>query len=216
MVYGYIRVSSDKQTVENQRYEVQKYADSKNIKIDKWIEETISGKVEYKKRKLGKVISRMKKDDVLIASEISRLGRSFYDVMSCLKHCNDKKIKIHTIKDNFELEETLQSKVISFAFSIAAEIERNLISQRTKEALAYLKSIGKHIGRPKGKRSKSKLSDRYDYIFNRLTEGYSLNYISNHCKCHPDTLRKYLIETNLYDTFKCNFDRKSAKHTLRK
>lgn len=154
MIYGYIRVSTDKQTVENQRYEINNFCSRENIFIDSWIEETISGTKNYNKRKLGKTIEQLQAGDTIICSETSRLGRSLFMIMEILNICMTKGCKVWTIKDNYRLEDDIQSKVLAFAFGLSAEIERNLISQRTKEALARVKSEGKKLGRRKGSRNK--------------------------------------------------------------
>ena len=135
MIYGYIRVSTDKQTVENQRYEINRFMKRTGKKVDKWIEETISGTVKPEKRDLGKLLQNAKKDDVIICSELSRLGRSLFMIMSILNKLMEKGARIWTIKDGYRLGDDIQSKVVAFAFGLSAEIERNLISQRTKEAL---------------------------------------------------------------------------------
>ena len=142
MIYAYIRVSTDKQSVENQRFEILKYADSKKITIDKWIEETVSSKKKLAARMLGKTLDNLHTEDILIVSELSRLGRNLMEVMSILHNCMDKDVKVHTIRENYELGNNINSKVLAFAFSLSAEIERQLISQRTKEALARKKSEG--------------------------------------------------------------------------
>ena len=134
MTYGYIRVSTDKQTVENQRFEIEAFCAKRNMKIDRWIEETISGTVETSRRKLGKLLSNVGKGDLIICSELSRLGRSLFMIMSILNILMEKGAKVWTIKDNYRLGDDIQSKVLAFAFGLSAEIERNLISQRTKEA----------------------------------------------------------------------------------
>ena len=139
MIYGYIRVSSDKQTVENQRFEINNFCERENIKIDGWIEETISGTKAYNKRQLGTLLRRVQKDDLIICAELSRLGRNLFMIMEILNICMTKECRMWTIKDNYKLGEDIQSKVLAFAFGLSAEIERNLISQRTKEALARKK-----------------------------------------------------------------------------
>lgn len=136
MVYGYIRVSTDKQTLENQRYEINEFCKANGLSVDEWIEETISGTIIPMNRKLGKLLDIVKKDDLIICSEISRLGRSLFMIMSVLNQLMEKGAKVWTIKDSYRLGDDIQSKVLAFAFGLSAEIERQLISQRTKEALA--------------------------------------------------------------------------------
>lgn len=156
MNYGYIRVSSDKQTVENQRFEIEKFCKRNGVVINFWIEETISGTKDIEQRKLGTLLKKMKKDDILLCAEISRLGRNLLMIMSILHYCMKKEIQVWTIKDNYRLGSDISSKVLAFAFGLSAEIERNLISQRTKEALARKKAEGVILGRPKGSKSKVK------------------------------------------------------------
>lgn len=132
MVYGYIRVSSDKQTVENQRFEINKFCIKQNLTINDWIEETISGTKNYTKRQLGSLLKKVHKDDIIICSELSRLGRNLFMIMEILSICMNKECRVWTIKDNYRLGDDIQSKILAFAFGLSAEIERNLISQRTK------------------------------------------------------------------------------------
>src|SRR2546423_14635696 len=163
MMYGYIRVSTDKQTTENQRFEILKYADERQLHVDRWIEETISSTRRLSDRKLGGLIERMHEDDILIVTELSRLGRSLLEVMSILHTLMEKDVKVFTTKERYELGNNISSKVLAFAFSLSAEIERSMISSRTKEALARKKSEGKRLGRPKGKFSSvTKLSGKDD------------------------------------------------------
>lgn len=122
MIYGYIRVSTDKQTVENQRFEINQFCEKKEIVVDRWVEETISGRQKLEDRKLGKLLKRMKKGDVLICSELSRLGRNLLMIMGILNECMNKDIKIWTIKDNYRLGDDINSKVLAFAFGLSAEI----------------------------------------------------------------------------------------------
>lgn len=150
MTYSYIRVSSDRQTTENQRFEIGRYIAEKEIKVDGWIEETVSGTKRVSERKLGKLLRKMKGGDTLIVSEISRLGRNLMQIMGILNTCMERGFKIIAIKENYELGDNINSKVLAFAFGLSAEIERNLISQRTKEALARKKAEGVKLGRPRG------------------------------------------------------------------
>lgn len=165
MNYGYIRVSTDKQTVENQRFEIMNFAERNHFKINGWIEETISGTKSYDKRELGKLLKKVKKGDLIVCAELSRLGRNLFMIMEILSICMKKECQIWTIKDNYRLGDDIQSKVLAFAFGLSAEIERNLISQRTKEALSRKRAEGVILGRPKGRKSdKVKLSGQEDVI----------------------------------------------------
>jgi DNA invertase Pin-like site-specific DNA recombinase len=136
MIYGYIRVSTDKQTTDNQRFEILKYADEKKLTIDEWIEETVSATRRLSDRKLGTLLTRMQKNDILIVSELSRLGRSLMEVMSILHTLMEKNVKVFTTKEHYELGNNINSKVLAFAFSLSAEIERSMISSRTKRSIS--------------------------------------------------------------------------------
>lgn len=198
MIYGYIRVSTDKQTVENQRFEISCFCDKQNINIDSWIEETISGSKEPEKRKLGKLLARMTKGDILICAELSRLGRNLLMIMGILNQCMKREVQVWTIKDNYRLGADISSKVLAFAFGLSAEIERNLISQRTKEALARKKAEGVILGRPKGRKSShTKLSGKEEIIKNCLAAGFSKSAIARKLHVHRITLAKFIIEHHL-------------------
>ena len=192
MIYGYIRVSTDHQTTENQRFEIKKFCEKQDMAIDCWIEETISSTKDLNKRKLGRLLRRIQKDDLIIASELSRLGRNLLQVMSILHHCMDVGAKIWTIKDNYRLGSDITSKVLAFAFGLSAEIERNLISQRTKEALARVKSEGKRVGRPLGSRNVCKLEGREKYISQKLGDGRTKYEIARRLRVHRDTLARFI------------------------
>ena len=195
MVYGYIRVSSDKQTVENQRFEINNFCTKQNLSIDGWIEETISGTKAYNKRQLGSLLKKIQKDDLIICAELSRLGRNLFMIMEILNICMTKEAKVWTIKDNYRLGDDIQSKVLAFAFGLSAEIERNLISQRTKEALARKKAEGVVLGRPKGRRSspdKYKLSGKEILISELLKENVSKRKIAKICKVDRNTLARFV------------------------
>lgn len=195
MVYGYIRVSSDKQTVENQRFEIQRFCEENDLLIQGWIEETISGTKSYTKRQLGKLLRKARKGDIIICSELSRLGRNLYMIMEILSICMAKECYVWTIKDSYRLGDDIQSKVLAFAFGLSAEIERNLISQRTKEALARLRAEGKHVGRPKGVPTNPKYFrlHRYDaYIRRAVARGERQCDIVRHLHTNRSTLRRYI------------------------
>ena len=195
MIYGYIRVSTDKQTTENQRFEIEIFALNNGIAIDKWIMETISSTKELEKRKLGKLLKKMKNGDILIASELSRLGRNLLQVMSILHYCMNVGIQVWTIKDNYRLGTDIQSKVLAFSFGLSAEIERTLISQRTKEALLRLKTEGRVLGRPKGrKNSKLKLNGKERRIVAMRLEQISKTQIAKTLGVDRLTLSRFMAK----------------------
>lgn len=199
MIYGYIRVSTDKQNIENQRFEIENYCKERGMIVGSWIEETISGTKKIDQRKLGKLLNKLKTDDILICAELSRLGRNMFMIMSILNYCMEKEIKVWTIKDNYRLGDDLTSKVLAFAFGLSAEIERNLISQRTKEALVKKRAEGIILGRPKGKKSSYyKLSGKDDLIEELLNKGISKTQIARILSVHRNTLSKYMKENHIY------------------
>ena len=195
MVYGYIRVSSDKQTVENQRYEILRFCEKEHLRVDEWIEETVSGTFSWKKRKLGKILYRVGPQDLIICSELSRLGRNLYWVMDILSQCMQSGCRVWTIKDQYRLGDDIQSKVLAFAFGLSAEIERDLISQRTREALARIKSEGKHLGRARGSRNRQEtnpLFEHHEYIQEAYTQGVTLTAMCHEIQCNRSTLKRYI------------------------
>ncbi len=202
MIYGYIRVSSDKQTVENQRFEIINFCEKKKVVIDGWIEETISGTKSYNKRALGKLLKRAKKGDIIICAEISRLGRNLFMIMEILNICMEKGCKVWSIKDGYRLGEDIQSKVLAFAFGLSAEIERNLISQRTKEALNRKRAEGVILGRKKGCNNKSlnkRCSGKSNKIEHLLNKGCSISKVAKYIKVSRGTLYRYLRKKEKQD-----------------
>ncbi len=199
MIYGYIRVSTDRQSVENQRFEISRFAKRQNFKIDGWIEETISGTRNYTKRELGKLLEKTNDGDLIVCAELSRLGRSLFMIMEILNICLNKGCRVWTIKDSYRLGDDIQSKVLAFAFGLSAEIERNLISQRTKEALARKKSEGAKLGRPLGRKNsrqnKTCLENR-NLIKKSLASGISKSELSKKLRISRGTLYRYLADTS--------------------
>lgn len=181
------------QTYASQRYEIETYCRRNNLVVGEWINESVSGTVAIEKRILGSLLERMDKGDVLICTELSRLGRNMLMIMGVLNVCSEKGISIHSIKDHFDLTDSINSKIIAFAFALAAEIERSLISQRTKEALAVKKLEGVKLGRPPGS-SKKKVTfcKDYDRILAMKSEGKSISFIAKAYGIHRNTLKKYL------------------------
>lgn len=216
MIYGYIRVSSDKQTVENQRYEINRFCKREHIAVDDWIEETISGTKSYDKRMLGFLLRKVKKGDTIICSELSRLGRNLFMIMEILNICMNKECRVWTIKDNYRLGDDIQSKVLAFAFGLSAEIERNLISQRTKEALARKKSEGVTLGRPKGSKTKvegHKLYSKENMIIRLLQKNVSQASIARYCGVTRNTLKAYISRRGLMMYVKQNGNSDTLSYT---
>ena len=194
--YAYIRVSTDKQDLENQKFAILQYANDKKLGNVEFIEEAISGRISWKNRKLKDLIDNLQSGDNLIVAELSRLGRSMLEIMELLSILLRKGINVYVVKGNYELKDDIQSKVLTFAFSLAAEIERELISQRTKEALAKRKAEGKKLGRPKGSYS-SKLDEKREYIEELLNKGVSISSISKILGVHYHTARNYIKRRGL-------------------
>lgn len=191
---GYIRVSSSKQTLEHQRFEIETFARREGIKIDTWIEEKISSRKALDKRKLGELLNNLQEYDILITCEISRLGRSLLEVMKILETCLNKNCQVWTLKENYRLGNDIQSKVLAFAFGLAAEIERQLISERTKSSLANIKANGKKLGRPfNAETKKLKLAKNQKQIQKLLSQGISKSKIAKIFGVERATLRKYLL-----------------------
>ncbi len=198
-IVGYIRVSSNKQTTEHQKFEIKKYAKANGIIINRWVEETISSRKSLNKRKLGTLLEELQEGDMLISTEISRLGRSLLEVMKILENCLSKDCKIITIKENYNLGNDIQSKVMAFAFGLSAEIERNLISQRTKASLDSVRANGKKLGRPLSAQSKKlKLAKNSRKIKNLIDKGLSQRKIAKILDVQTITLRRYLARVDWY------------------
>lgn len=200
MIYGYIRVSTDKQTVENQRYEIKRYCEMRGWEIDKWISETISGTKDVNKRKLGTLIKKMQEGDTLVCSEISRLGRSMFMILDVLKVCLEKGILVQTIKDNYTLGNDPMSKLIASVYGYLAEMERNLISQRTKEGLKRRVAEGVKLGRKKGgQNSHYKLTGKEKEIRKMISAGVSKAAICRLYKVQYLTLMRFIDRCELVE-----------------
>lgn len=202
MVYAYLRVSTDKQDGINQKQGIEEFCQKRGFVIDEYFDdEGKSGTLEPEKRELGKLLNKLKSGDVLIAGEISRLGRSLFMVMRILEHCMNNNVKVYTVKDGYELGDNITSKVLAFAFGLSAEIEREMISRRTKEALALRKAQGVHIGRRFGsKNSYTKCSKRIEDIKKMLSEKIPKCRIAEEIGVDRTTLWRWLKDNGLYRT----------------
>lgn len=193
---GYLRVSTEEQDVTKNKADILTLANDKNLGRVEFIEEKISGKVPWKSRKIGEVLESLKAGDNIIVSELSRLGRSMLDCMEILSLSAQKEIHIYSVKGKWQLDNTIQSKIIAMAFSIASEIEHDLISHRTKEALRYKKAQGIKLGRPKGT-GKSKLDKFRPEIEALLKNGSTQRYIANRYDTTETNLHRWIRKYGL-------------------
>ena len=177
------------------RFEILKFTKVKQFNIDEWIEETISSTKRLEVRKFGNLLQLMQKGDVLVVSELSRLGRNLMQIMKILHDCMEKDIMVYTVKESYELGNNINSKVLAFAFGLSAEIERNLISQRTKEALARRKAEGQILGRPKGSKSQNlKLTGKEEELKVLMSKRISYSAIGRILGVHRLTVSSFIKE----------------------
>lgn len=193
MTIGYLRVSTGKQHPANQQDEIRRFAASRDWTIDGWVTEVASGRKHERDRKLGALLRRMKRGDTLVVTEISRLSRTLTDVMAIMGKCLKKEINLYTTKEGYTFDNSINSKVLCFAFGLVAEIERNLISMRTKEALALRRSEGMVLGRRKGSYTK----------FNVLVENrQTIIDLLNRNKTVAEICRRYDLSRDTFDKFR--------------
>ncbi|MBQ6736621.1 MAG: recombinase family protein [Alphaproteobacteria bacterium] len=211
MVYGYIRVSTDKQDCENQKLGIEAKAHALGIIIDKYVEDAgISGIKSPNERALGGILRKLKAGDIIICSEISRLGRKLFMIMEILQKCMNCGAKLYTVKDNYELGDNIQSKCLAFAFGLSAEIERDLISQRTKEAMARRRACGLYTGRKLGaKNLHHKLDGKEPIIQKLLSDGFSQRQIAKKLKVGTTTINTF-INNDLSRLPKVNIERQTC------
>ena len=194
---GYLRVSTADQDLKKNRADILQLANEKKLAQVEWVEEKVSGRVSWKKRKIAAVINQLEEGDTIIVSELSRLGRSMLECMEILGIALEKQINVYAIKGNWQLDDSIQSKIIAMMFSIAAEIEHDLISQRTKEALVAKKKKGVKLGRPKGTKGKSKLDPYRPEIEALLSNGASQRYIAGRYNVTEATLSRWIKQHKL-------------------
>ena len=195
---AYLRVSTTEQDIEKNKADILHLANNKDLGKVEWVEELASGRISWRKREIAPVLETLQVGDNLIVSELSRLGRSMLECMEILSIASQKQINIYAVKGSWQLDQSIQSKILAMAFAMAAEIERDLISQRTKEALAAKKRAGMKLGRPKGSGS-SKLDKHRQEIEALLATGSTQRYIASR-----------------FDTTESNLSRWMKKHQLKR
>jgi len=193
---GYLRVSTGDQELEKNKSDILHLANHLNLGKVNFVEEIVSGKVSWKKRKIAEVIAEFAKGDTLIVSELSRLGRSMLECMEILSVAVEKGVRVYAVKGNWTLDSSIQSKIVAMAFSMASEIERDLISQRTKEALRYKKEQGIKLGRPPGP-GKSKLDQYRPEIEALMQNGSTQKFIAKRYNTTEANLHNWLKKNSL-------------------
>lgn len=212
MIYGYIRVSTDGQTTENQKLAIRSYCKKMKLTHVQWIAEKISGLKNPGKRKLGELLKTVQPNDTIIMTELSRLGRSLIIILNVLQKLLERKVRVITIKEGFELGDNLQSKVLAFAFGLSAEIERSLLSERTKQGLARARKAGKQIGRRKGEKPHYYKLTPYRYKIKRaLKNGRSKLSLANEFGVTWMTLDRFVRE-HINDTLPPPLMERPKKH----
>lgn len=193
---GYIRVSTDKQDYANQEKGILDSAKLFNTAEVEFIEETVSGKISWRQRELGKLVSYMEKGDVLIVSELSRLGRSLIDVLEILREFTNKQVIVYCVKGGYKLNGgDLQTTILTTVMGLAAQIERELISMRTKEALQRKKAEGMKLGRPKGN-GRSRLDQYNNLIISDKNNGMTIQQLANKYQSSWTNMKNYLKKKN--------------------
>ena len=201
MTIGYLRVSTGKQHPANQKDEIERFAAQKNITVNRWVVEVASGSKSEKDRKLGRLLKTMQPGDTLIVTEISRLSRTLTEIMSIMGKCLEKGILLYTTKEGYTFDNTINSKVLCFAFGLVAEIERNLISMRTKEALAMRKAEGVKLGRRHGSYTKMNvLKENIAHVVSMLNQGSTI----------ADVCRKFHVSRETFSRFRASFSEVDA------
>lgn len=194
VTYAYLRVSSNRQDVDNQRHGILEYANTHTLGSLLFVEDIVSGRVSWQSRTIGQLLSTTAQvGDVVIFAEVSRMARSILQVLEMLECCMRRGVSVHIAKQRMVLDKSMQSRITATVLGLAAEIERELISVRTSEALAKRKAEGKTLGRPKGQQAvRLKLDAREAEIRNYLAKGISKRCIAKLVECSPSTLYDWL------------------------
>lgn len=195
MIYGYYRVSSDDQTCESQRLGVLAYAKSHDLVINKeYFDEGVSGAVEVKKRKLHNIVQQAKAGDKLIVSELSRIGRSTFDVLNTIHTLNKKGVDVYLVKQNMLIDRSPMGKLMVAIMAAFAEMERDLMIQRTMEGLKRARENGKHLGRPHGGTWRKLKAGE---VLKMAEKGLNKAQLARYFKCHWQTMHRFMRENNI-------------------
>lgn len=214
MIVAYLRVSTEKQHLKNQQDEIQRFALGRGLTIDRWVTETASGRTEQRDRKLGILLRRLRPGDTLVVTELSRLSRTLTEIMSIMGTCLRRRIVLYSTKDGYAFDDSINSKVLCFAFGLVAELERNLISMRTREALALRRSEGVVLGRRKGSCVKQRiLSQNRELILQQLDQGQTVTSICKAFGVSRDTFHSFRRRDCCVDeAFVRTREKRSRKH----
>jgi DNA invertase Pin-like site-specific DNA recombinase len=196
--FAYLRVSTDHQDVNNQKLSVLDYCNAHGLNSLTIIEDIVSGKTAWRDRAIGEILGQAEKGDVIIASEISRLGRSTLQVLEIMAMAAQKNVSVHIAKNNMVLDGSMQSTITATILGLAAQIEREFISARTKEALSKRKNDGIILGRPKGQAEILKLDAFHDEIIGYLKKGINKRSIAKLVECSPSTLYQWLKRRHIH------------------
>lgn len=189
---AYLRVSTSKQDAAAQWHGVETYAAARGILNLVKITDTASGTLGWHKRSLGDIIANSKTGDVLLTTEISRLGRSTLDVLDCLRACSERGLIVHVIKQGMIVDASLNSKIMCTMLALAAEIERSFISSRTLEGLSSARAAGVQLGRPRGQAPRTKLTSRAAEIAKLIDAGVSVSAIARLTGTSRQTVARFL------------------------
>jgi DNA invertase Pin-like site-specific DNA recombinase len=197
--FAYLRVSTDQQDLDNQRHGILEYANNHRLGPLEFVEDAVSGRVGWRERAVGELLlETTSEDDLVLFAEVSRMGRSTLQVLEMLETCMKRGLIVHIAKQCMVLDGSMQSRITATVLGLAAEIERELISQRTSEALARRKAAGKPLGRPKGRKAASlKLDPKEAEIRGYLAKGISKRSIAKLVECSPSTLYDWLARRNI-------------------
>jgi DNA invertase Pin-like site-specific DNA recombinase len=188
---GYLRVSTAEQDLEKNKGDILHFANDRDFGRVEWVQEAVSGGVDWKKRKIYGLIQDLESGDRIVTPELSRLGRSTLEVLEILKIAKAKGIDIYSVKERLELDGSIQSKILSTMLALFAELERDFISQRTREALRARKAAGVQLGRPRGP-GKSRLDPNRPEIVALIKNGATKTFIAKRYGVTPGNLHNWL------------------------